>query len=129
MTIGQRIKQERIARGLTQRALGDLAGIAEPTVRKYESDRLHPKYETLEKLAAPLQVTAAYLRDGKKRLGDQFFQPNSEEILHLRLDPQAQIQLVALSEKLGLSPDALAEKLLSDAVFAELDRALQNPNI
>lgn len=124
MTIGQRIKQARISRGLTQKALGELAGIAEPTVRKYESDRLHPKYETLEKLAAPLQVTAAYLRDGKRRLGDQLL-PDTPGLRHvLPLDDGLYAQLRALAEREQLSVEELGRQLLSDAVFAALQAEL-----
>lgn len=126
MTIGQRIKQARITRDLTQKALGELAGIAEPTIRKYESDRLHPKYETLEKLAAPLQVTAAYLRDGKKRLGDQLLSDTPGPHLVLPLDEGLYIQLKALAEREGISVEDMGRRLLSDAAYSalqgELDR-------
>lgn len=124
MSIGTRIRETRKARGLTQKALGDQAGIAEPTIRKYESDRLHPKYETLEKLAAPLQVTADYLRDGKKRLGD-WLPPSAGETLQLPADPGLCAQLSALAEQRGKTPEELAVELLSDAVFAALEAELQ----
>lgn len=125
MTIGQRIKKTRQARRLTQKALGEQAGIAEPTIRKYESDRLHPKYETLEKLAAPLHVTAAYLRDGKQRLGDHLLPEGPEKMLTLPVTPEFCTYLSALSEQRGIAPEELAAQLLSDAVFAALDEAVQ----
>ena len=126
MTIGQRIKKQRISQNLTQKALGELTGIAEPTIRKYESDRLHPKYETLEKLAAPLQVTAAYLRDGKKRLGDQLLSDVPSPCHVLPLDEALYTQLKALAEREQLSVEDIGRRLLSDAAYtalqAELDR-------
>lgn len=125
MTIGARIREVRQARNMTQKALGEQAGIAEPTIRKYESDRLHPKYETLEKLAVPLGVTAGYLRDGKKRLGDQL-PPASEETLALPIDSQLRSNLAALAEQRGLPLEVLAAQLLSDAVFAALEDILQH---
>lgn len=51
MTTGQLIKNARKRANLTQKELGERAGIAEPTIRKYESDRLNPKPATLKKIA------------------------------------------------------------------------------
>lgn len=81
MTTGEKIKQARINAKLTQKSLAELTGIAEPTIRKYESGRLNPKKETLEKIAVPLGVhffdlygdedtkeVAAYIKEGM-RLG------------------------------------------------------------
>ena len=62
MTIGERIKDCRKDRRLTQKTLGELSGIAEPTIRKYESGRLNPKQETLKKIADGLGVTVEFLR-------------------------------------------------------------------
>lgn len=56
MTTGERIRQARIEKGWTQKQLGELCGIAEPTIRRYELGKLNPKKETLEKIAAPLGV-------------------------------------------------------------------------
>ena len=64
MTIGERIKSVRKFMMYTQKALADKCGIAEPTIRKYESGRLNPKQETLEKLAAALECSVEYLRYG-----------------------------------------------------------------
>ena len=124
MTIGARIRQQRKALGLTQKALGEQAGIAEPTIRKYESDRLHPKYETLEKLAAPLGVTAGYLRDGRERLGDHLPPAGGEQTLTIPMDPQLETMLSALAEQQEKTMEDLARQLLSDAAFAALEQAL-----
>ena len=40
MTVGERIRAARRARGLTQKALGEACGIAEPTIRRYELGKL-----------------------------------------------------------------------------------------
>lgn len=61
MTTGEKIKSARLAAGFTQRKLSELTGIAEPTIRKYESNRLNPKLETLIKIAEPLGVHYADL--------------------------------------------------------------------
>ena len=59
MTIGERIKAARKMRGMTQAELGELAGIAEPTIRRYELGKLNPKFETLAKIAEALKVNPA----------------------------------------------------------------------
>lgn len=56
MTTGELIRQKRKQAGLTQKELGERAGIAEPTIRKYESNRLNPKPATLKKIATALGV-------------------------------------------------------------------------
>ena len=58
-TIGERIRELRNERGLTQKELGERAGIAEPTIRRYELGKLNPKFETVQKIASGLNVTAS----------------------------------------------------------------------
>lgn len=62
MTIGERIRNVRKSKNLTQKQLGELAGIAEPTIRRYELGKLNPKYETIEKIACALGTTPDTLR-------------------------------------------------------------------
>ena len=76
MTIGEKIKTARIEKGLTQKKLGVLSGIAEPTIRRYEAGKLNPKKETLKKIADGLGLSPADLigaewfdvETGEKRL-------------------------------------------------------------
>lgn len=63
MTTGELIRKCRKEAGLTQKELGERAGIAEPTIRKYESNRLNPKIETLQKIADALNVNVSELSD------------------------------------------------------------------
>ncbi len=56
MSIGENIKKIRIEKGLTQKQLGDLCGMADSAIRRYESDRGNPKIETIEKIASALNV-------------------------------------------------------------------------
>ena len=57
------IKKYRQERNLTQKQLGELCGIAEPTIRRYELGKLKPKYETVQKIAAALKVDVYELYD------------------------------------------------------------------
>lgn len=56
MTVGDKIKKIRKAKNLTQKQLGELSGIAEPTIRRYESGSLNPKIGTIKKIAFALRV-------------------------------------------------------------------------
>ena len=59
MTIGERIRQLRIRKGLTQKELGQISETAETTVRQYENNKRQPKIEQIEKLAKALEVSPA----------------------------------------------------------------------
>lgn len=57
MTTGELIRQARISAGLTQKELGERAGIAEPTIGRYELGKLNPKPSTLKKIANALGIS------------------------------------------------------------------------
>ena len=83
MTIGERIREERKKQGLTQKRLGELCGIAEPTIRKYELGKLNPKYQTLQKIAGALNISiSAFFPDAP--LGASLLKLEIENRLSLR---------------------------------------------
>lgn len=61
MPTGTKIKEIRKRKGLTQKQLGDLCGIADANIRKYENGKQNPKMETLQKIADALEVPASEL--------------------------------------------------------------------
>lgn len=61
MTIGENIRLARTQAGLTQKALSELTGIAEPTIRRYEANKLNPKIETITKIARAMGLYASDL--------------------------------------------------------------------
>nr|DAU38991.1 MAG TPA: helix-turn-helix domain protein [Herelleviridae sp.] len=61
MDTGELIRNLRIKKGMTQRQLGQACGIDEANIRKYESGRQNPKYETIQKIAAALGVNTLEL--------------------------------------------------------------------
>lgn len=54
MTVGERIKQARKLKGLTQKQLGELSETSEITVRQYELGKRQPRLEQLQRIAAAL---------------------------------------------------------------------------
>ncbi|MGW8381246.1 helix-turn-helix domain-containing protein [Streptococcus parasuis] len=52
-----RLKELRKERGFTQKKLGELCGINEANIRKYELGKQNPKIETIDKIASALGVS------------------------------------------------------------------------
>ena len=63
MTIGEKIKSSRLSKGLTQKQLGQLCGMADSAIRRYELGGANPKIETLQKIANALNIDISYFRD------------------------------------------------------------------
>ena len=87
MTIGDRIRAARKAKGYTQKQLGEACGIAEPTIRRYELGKLNPKFETLQKIAKPLGVSAAKLY-GVETLPEDFLFNIEENYIRNKIDDE-----------------------------------------
>lgn len=54
--LGKRIREIRLARGITQRELGRRSGLAVPFISRVENDRTEPSVRTLERVALALDV-------------------------------------------------------------------------
>ena len=62
MSTGERIKQLRVNKGLSQEELGALIGVQKAAIHKYESGIVvNLKRSTIDKLAQALNTTPAYL--------------------------------------------------------------------
>lgn len=76
MSLGTKIRDVRKEQGLSQGALGKIAGIHEKLLSKYEHERIIPTADTLRKIALALHVSADYLifenvpKEGKVELKD-----------------------------------------------------------
>ena len=62
MDIGQKIKEARLAKGLTQEELGKIVGLQKSAIAKYENGRVvNIKRSTLQKLANALDLRGSDL--------------------------------------------------------------------
>lgn len=62
MEIGEKIRNARIAKGLTQEELGNLVGLQKSAIAKYENGRVvNIKRSTLQKLATALNLRGSDL--------------------------------------------------------------------
>jgi transcriptional regulator with XRE-family HTH domain len=85
MTIGERLKQLREARGLSQLELAKRTGINNHSLSNYERGHRKPPLEAQKKLAEFYNVTIDYLVNGNEEAPvqtlDDFF-ANNQEIIY-----------------------------------------------
>ena len=63
LTIGDKIKYFRKQRGMTQAQLAELTGIHPVSIRKYETNKMQPQSQQLERIAEALRVNSGALSD------------------------------------------------------------------
>ena len=61
MTVGEKIQAVRKEKGLSQKELSENTGLAEITIRQYESNKRKPKIENNRKIALALRVPSYIL--------------------------------------------------------------------
>lgn len=69
MTTGEKIKYLRMQKRLTQKEVASRCGIADSAIRKYESGKVTPKLETIQKIATALNVPFISLLDNDNDIG------------------------------------------------------------
>lgn len=79
---GDMIKKHRTEQGLTQKKLGELCGIADSNIRKYESGRQNPKIETLQKIADALDIKISELISLNDAIGSVLETTEENRIIH-----------------------------------------------
>ena len=72
-------KAARKAKGLTQRELGALIGVAESTVSLYEKGKRQPDNETLLRMAEELDTTVGYLLGAEPPIETKSAAPVTED--------------------------------------------------
>lgn len=65
MTIGQRIRAARQKAGITQADLGKILSVSGSMIAQYETNKRNPKYDTLKRIAAALNVNVNWLINGQ----------------------------------------------------------------
>ena len=62
--ICENLKLARAKAGMTQKQVGDAVGVPDSTIRKYESGRLTPKIETIERLSVAIGISPFQILEG-----------------------------------------------------------------
>lgn len=118
LTLGERIKQFRFKRGMTQEALAASAGITKASVSNYERDIRNPQYNVLEDIARALSVPVSELlvqapkevEDGDKYVRRQPYNKRSRRLEKMiaafnQLSDEAQLKAIERVEELILIPE------------------------
>jgi transcriptional regulator with XRE-family HTH domain len=70
---GQRLREARIAAGLSQSELEDISGIPKARLSRYENGHVEPSIQTLARLARALNVSEASLLGDQRAILEDFF--------------------------------------------------------
>lgn len=106
MDIGTRIKEARIAKGMTQEELGKLVGVQKSAIAKYEKGRVvNIKRSTLQKIASALNINPTSL----------MFEESPKEAANLHVKIITDFELMsALKDYFCLSEDN--KKMVRDLI-------------
>lgn len=61
--LGDKIKQARKIRRITQEELAQVVGVSDKSISAYESDRINPPLNVLEKIAETTEQSLSYFLD------------------------------------------------------------------
>ncbi len=111
MTVGENIKSLRKERKLTQKRVGEICGIDEANIRKYESGKQNPKLETLKKIASALGVGLNSFLDGN---WDEYADEIKEAWGTSKSEPLLVKQLTQYYDKLNPTGKQEAVKRISE---------------
>ena len=71
---GQRLRESRVAAGLSQSELEDISGIPKARLSRYENGHVEPSIQTLARLSRALNVSEASLLGDQRAILEDFFQ-------------------------------------------------------
>ena len=70
---GNRLRESRLAAGLSQSELEDISGIPKARLSRYENGHVEPSIQTLNRLARALNVSEASLLGDERAAMEEFF--------------------------------------------------------
>ena len=109
MEIGDKIREARLAKGMTQEELGDLIGVQKSAIAKYENGRVvNIKRSTLKKISDILGIRPAEL----------IFEEKEKPIINDGLT-DGQRKLIDFAKSLPEDKAALALRVLQSIVEAD----------
>lgn len=95
--IGNNIKAYRKEKGLTQEQLGELVGLSENTIRRYELGQRKPNIDILKRISDALEVPLVNLLDKDNKDREKQYEDIKEEIdINMKSDVNVISRLVIL---------------------------------
>ena len=117
---GQRLRESRVAAGLSQSELEDISGIPKARLSRYENGHVEPSIQTLARLSRALNVSEASLLGDQRAILEDFFQILWDRGVRISSGEQgAKVAnaIADLLEALAVKMDAEAPE---DAAFTEV---------
>lgn len=119
MSIGQRIREIRKEKNLTQQSLADSLGLKQNTVASYEIDRVQPSDRTINDICDKFKVNEQWLRTGE---GEPFLEITRNEAITdfmsdiLNEDNTFKNRLIAALAKLDESQWKVLEQIAEESI-------------
>ncbi|MGV6820678.1 MAG: helix-turn-helix domain-containing protein [Parvularcula sp.] len=110
-SIGQALRNQRMAANFTQQALADRCGLSFQQIQKYESGKNRIAASRLVQFASVLNVpVGAFFTDGKERARPEAETQLTDRLLTaaLRLDDEPLAHLVGIAEQIAGRSDILS---------------------
>ena len=108
---GQRLRESRVAAGLSQSELEDISGIPKARLSRYENGHVEPSIQTLARLSRALNVSEASLLGDQRAILEDFFQILWDRGVRISSGEQGARVANAIADLL----EALAVKMDSEA--------------
>jgi transcriptional regulator with XRE-family HTH domain len=86
---GQRLRESRVSAGLSQSELEEISGIPKARLSRYENGHVAPSIQTLERLAAALNVSEASLLGDERAVLERFFDVLAERGVRVDSEEEA----------------------------------------
>ena len=86
---GKRLRETRLAAGLSQSDLEDISGIPKARLSRYENGHVEPSIQTLNRLARALNVSEASLLGDERAALEEFEKVLNENGITLKSKEQA----------------------------------------
>ena len=100
---GHRLREARLAAGLSQSELEELSGIPKARLSRYENGHVEPSIQTLNRLARALNVSEASLLGDERAAMEEFFLVLAERGVHVSTKEEARALAATFADSLGAS--------------------------
>jgi transcriptional regulator with XRE-family HTH domain len=95
---GNRLREARLAAGLSQSELEELSGIPKARLSRYENGHVEPSIQTLARLAKALNVSEASLLDDQRAALEVFYQALNDRGVRIGSKEQAERLAAAVAD-------------------------------
>jgi transcriptional regulator with XRE-family HTH domain len=129
---GQRLRESRVAAGLSQSELEDISGIPKARLSRYENGHVEPSIQTLARLSRALNVSEATLLGDQRAILEDFFNVLYERGVRITSSDQGRRIANAIADLLEAIRGAEAEVVAGVdgapvGAFSGVERELPTP--